>query len=275
MKDRTKIVKIYTENNDFQHAEVLKRNRVKRLQNKKFFVEGVKSINLAIENNWNIDSFLYSSEKKLSNWAQNILDKSIAKKHIEMTNNLMVKLSDKEDTSELIALIEMKSDNLDRIAIKNDLLIVVIDRASSPGNLGTILRSCNSFNVDAVIMTGHSVDLYDPKTIQASVGTIFSIPVIRLESQNELLTWIKKIKSKIADFTIIGTTVKTDTNVDTENIKKPLMLLIGNKTLGLSSKYKEICDKLVKIPISGSASSLNVACATSICLYEINRKNRQ
>lgn len=273
MNKKTETIKIYTENNDFQHAEVLKRNRTKRLQNKKFFIEGVKSINLAIENNWEIDAFIYSSENQLSNWAKDILSKSLAKKHLEMPNELMAKLSDKENTSELIALVGMKNNNLDRIEIKKDLFLVVIDRASNPGNLGTILRSCNSFNVDAVIMTGHSVDLYDPKTVQASVGTIFSIPVIRLESHNDLLPWIEKIKSKLEDFTVIGTTAKTEKTIDTEDIKKPLMLLIGNETHGLSTNYKDICDKLVKIPISGSASSLNVACATSICLYEINRKN--
>ncbi|MDA2922348.1 rRNA methyltransferase [Patescibacteria group bacterium AH-259-L07] len=272
MKHKTKNIKIYSENNEFQHVEVLKRNRVKRSKNKKFFVEGVKSINLALENQWKIDTFLYSNEKKLSNWAKEILSKSTAKKHIEMPFSLMDKLSGKEDSSELLTLVEMKNDDLDRIKIKKDLFVVVIDRASSPGNLGTILRSCNSFAVDAVIMTGHSVDLYEPKTIQASLGTLFSIPIIRLGSHNDLIPWIKKVKSKIGNFNIIGTTVKTDKTIDKTNFETPLMLLIGNETYGLSSNYKEICDNLVKIPISGSASSLNVACATSIFLYEINKQ---
>jgi len=166
----------------------------------------------------------------------------------------------------------MKEDNLDRIKIKKDLFVLVIDRASNPGNLGTILRSCDSFEVDAVIMTGHSVDLYEPKTIQASLGTLFSIPVIRLESHNELIPWIKKVKAEMGTFNIVGTTIKTKKLIDEINFKKPLMLLIGNETSGLSSNYKEICDDLVKIPIAGSASSLNVACAASIFLYEISKQ---
>lgn len=274
MKYETKKIKIYSENNEFQHAEVLKRNRVKRSKNKKFFVEGVNSINLAIENKWNIDAFLYSDYEKLSDWAKNILKKSIAKKHIEMPNSLLEKLSDKENRSELIALIEMKSDSLDRIKINKDLFVVVIDRASSPGNLGTIIRSCNSFGVDAIIMTGHSVDLYAPKTIRASVGTLFSIPIIRLGSQNDFLNFIKKVKSKADGLNVIGTSVKTDELISNTKFKKPLMLLIGNETYGLSSNYKDLCDKLVKIPISGSASSLNVACAASIFLYEISKKSQ-
>ena len=272
MKHKPQIVRIHSENNEFQHAETLRRNRLKRHKNNTFFVEGVKSINLAVENDWEIDTFLYSYEKKLSNWAETILGRSLAKRHIEMPEKLIAKLSGKDAASELIALIRMKEDSLDRIKINEDLLVVVLDRATSPGNLGTIIRSCNSFEADAIIMTGHSVDLYDPKTIQASVGTIFSIPVIRLESHMLLLPWIHEIRSKFEDFTIIGTSARADTTVDGLDFKRPLMLLIGNETQGLSRAYKEICDTLAKIPIKGSASSLNVACAASIFLYELNRK---
>jgi TrmH family RNA methyltransferase len=268
-----KTIKIYSENNEFQHAEVLKRNRVKRSKNKKFFVEGVTSINLAIENKWRIDTFLYSDRK--SDWAKKIIEKSIAKKQIEMPRSLLKKLSDKEESSELIALVEMKDDSLDRIKIKKDLFVVVIDRASSPGNLGAIIRSCNSFGVDAIIMTGHSVDLYDPKTIRASVGTLFSIPIIRLGSYDNLISWINKVRTKNGSFDIIGTSAKTEELISKTKFKTPLLLLVGNETKGLSSRYKELCDKIVKIPIYGSASSLNVACATSIFLYEIDRQVRQ
>ncbi len=272
MKRKTKVVKIYSKNNEFQRMEILKRNRVKRSKHKKFFVEGVNLINLALEHHWKIDTFAYSYENKLSSWAKNILIKSNARKHLELPRSLMGELSDKENTSELLAIIDMKKEDLDRVKISKDLLIVVIDRASSPGNLGTIIRSCDSFAVDAVFMTGHSVDLYDPKTIRASVGTIFSLPIIKLESHNDVLPWIEKVKSEIGNFSIIGTTVKTSKDISNTSFETPLMLLIGNETFGLSIGYKEACDKLVKIPIGGAASSLNVACATSIFLYEINRQ---
>ncbi|MFC1644401.1 TrmH family RNA methyltransferase [Patescibacteria group bacterium] len=272
MKYKTQHIEIYSENNEFQHAEVLKRNRVKRSKNRKFFVEGVKSINLLIKNQWKVDSFLFAKESALSDWAKNVLDNSSANKHIEMPGELLDELSDREDGSELLALVKMKEDDLSRVELRKDLFVVVIDRASSPGNLGTIIRSCESFGVDAIIMTGHAVDLYDEKTIRASVGTIFSVPIIRLESHNELLPWIEKVKSEIGSFSVVGTTAKTESTIDSTDFKSPLMLLIGNETNGLSNKYKEICDDLVKIPISGSASSLNVACATSIFLYEISRQ---
>jgi len=271
---KTQHITIHSENNDFQHAEVLKRNREKRSKNKRFFIEGVNSINLAVENKWDIYAFLYSSPDNLSDWAKNILSKKIATKHIEMPISLLNKLSDKEDSSELLALVEMKDDSIDRIPIKKDLFVVVIDRSSSNGNLGTIIRSCNSFGADAIIMTGHSVDLYDSKTIRASVGTLFSIPIIRLGSHNDLIPFFQKVKDKFGSINVVGTSVKTQDTIDKLCLKYPLALLIGNETYGLSSKYKELCDTLVKIPILGSASSLNVACATSIFLYEAQKQRK-
>ncbi len=267
------IVKIINENNEFQHIEVLKRNREKRHRNKEFFVEGVKAIERAIRGNWDIVSFVYTKEKVLSQWAMDILDNSKAKIHYELTENLMDKLSDREETSELIAIIKTPDDNLSRIKIKESLLIVVFDRPSNPGNLGTIIRSCDSFSVDGLIITGHSVDLYDPQTIRASVGSIFSLPVIRLESHKELVNWIEKVKERL-NIQIIGSSAKATKDISKHDFTKSTIYLLGNETDGLSKNYKELCDELIKIPIHGTATSLNVACAVSISLYEIDRQRR-
>ena len=104
------------------------------------------------------------------------------------------------------------------------------------------------------------------------MGTLFSLPVVNLGSHNDLINWTNEKKSEIGKIDIIGTTVKTSLSIDDVKFKTPLILLIGSETFVLSENYKKICDKLVKIPIKGSASSLNVACATSIFLNEINRQ---
>ncbi len=267
-------IKIYSENNDFQHLEVLKKNRLKRTQFGEFFVEGVKPIELLIKNHWNIIAFAYTPEK-LSDWAKNILEHSTAKNHYELPLNLMEKLSDKEEFSELIAIVEIPKDDLSRISINKDphkLLLVVFDRASSPGNLGTIIRSCDSLGVDGLIVTGHSVDIYDPKTIHASVGTVFSLPVIKLNSDKEVLAYIKDLEKRIGAIQIVGTSAKAQKEIHDHDFRTPTVLLIGNETHGLSSNYKSMATALVKIPMNGSASSLNVANAASIILYEIQRQ---
>lgn len=267
-------VNISTENDIFQLVQSFKTNRQKRHKSKKFFVEWVKSINLAVENWRDIEYFIYGKEAKPSSWAQWKLDSWIARKNLCFTEELLAKISDKENLSELIAIINMKEDNIDRIKSKKDLFVVVVDRPSNPWNLWTIIRSCNSFGVDALIITWHSTDLYDPKTIQSSVGTIFSMDILRLESSSDILPLIDNIKSNIWELQIIWTTVKTDITIDNTEFKAPLILLIWNETDWLNAAYKQMCDKLVKIPIFGAASSLNVGCATSIFLYEISKHIR-
>lgn len=270
-----KIKKIYSENNDFQHLEVIKKNREKRNQYKEFFFEGVKSIERAIQFKWDIIAYGYSSERKLSDWAKNILSNSTAKIHYDLPLSLMDKLSDKEECSELIAIAAIPSNNLSRINTHENMLVAVFDRPSSYGNLGTIIRSCDSFNVDGLIITGHGVDLFDPQTIRSTMGSFFTLPVVKLESHVELYQWFSEIKKSYIDLQLIGTSAKADTIITDQDLIKPTILIVGNETDGLSRNYKTLCDKLVKIPIYGSATSLNVACATSIMLYEVDRQRRQ
>lgn len=267
-----KIINIHNENNHFQHIEVIKLNRYKRHKNKEFFVEGVKAIDLALQENWDIVAFIYEENRLLSSWAINIIENSRADNHYVLPNNLMAKLSDKENSSELLAIIKIPEDDLSRIKIKDELLLVVFDRPSNPGNLGTIIRSCESFKVDGLIITGHSADLYDSKTIRASVGSIFTLPVVRLESHKELKIWIDSIRFNLPNLQIVGTSAHAKNVIYNHDFKVPTIMLIGNETSGLSENYETMCDTLVSIPIYGSASSLNVANAVSISLYEIDRQ---
>jgi tRNA G18 (ribose-2'-O)-methylase SpoU len=271
----TSVIKIYTENNDFQHIETLRRNRTKRHKSKEFFVEGVRSINQAIKNEWEINAFIFTREKRLSDWANNIIETSKAKKHFELSFSLLEKLSEKDNVSELIALVSMPEGCLSRIPESEDFLAVVLDRIASPGNLGTIIRSCDALGVDGLIMTGHSTDLYAPETIRAAAGSFFAVPVIQLPSHNDLLPWLVDLKSRIKGLQIVGTSSNAILQAQNHDFKTPTVLLVGNENHGLSANYKSLSDFMVTIPMFGSASSMNVACAVSIFLYEISRQRNE
>ncbi len=267
-----KAIRITKENSNFQHFEVIKRNRNKRYKHREFFVEGVRNINEAIRNGWDISSFLYSGERRLSDWAREILDNVNTDTLYELSQNLMDKLSGKEDTSELLAIVKMKDDSFSRIKLNKNPLIVVIDRPSNRGNLGTLIRSCDALNCNGLIMTGHAVDLYDPETIISSVGTFFSLPTLRLPSYKEAYDWIQDLREHYPDLQIVGTSAGGGKPINQCDFTKPTILLLGNETVGLSRNFKDICDVIVLIPIDGVASSLNVSCAASIMLYEIYRQ---
>jgi 23S rRNA (uridine2479-2'-O)-methyltransferase len=137
-----------------------------------------------------------------------------------------------------------------------------------------LIRSCDALKADGLVLTGHAVDLYDPETITATTGSFFAFPVVRMPSPKALLPWFETIKEMIGNFQVVGSSAKAESDIAAHDFKKPTVLAVGNETVGLSAAYRELCDAIVKIPIYGSATSLNVACAASIMLYEIDRQRR-
>ncbi len=272
---KPKVVQIYSENNDFQYIETLRRKREKRQRHKEFFIEGVRPINQALAYHWTINAFVYSRERRLSDWAKGILARSQAKTHFEVSSHMLEKLSNKAESSELLALVAMPEDTVARIPLTKELLVIIFDRPASPGNLGTIIRSCDALRAQGLIITGHAVDLYDPEVISASTGSLFALPIIRLPSHKELLPWFEVVKKAVGPFQLVGSDEDAEEEIAQHDFAAPTLLVVGNETWGMNAAYRELCDTIVKIPISGSASSLNVACATSILLYEIDRQRRR
>lgn len=269
------VIRVRSKGNLFQHAEVLRRNRAKRQRYGEFFVEGVQSIERALAHEWPITTLIYSSERRLSKWAQGILSRSSADVHLDMSLDLLSQLSEKPETSELIALVRMPQDGLSRIpAADRDLLAVVFDRPSNHGNLGTIIRSCDAFQVDGLVVVGHAIDLYDPRTVRASVGSLFAVPVVRVPSPRDLVPWLDALGVRWQDLQVVGTSAHAERDIAELDMTRPTVLVVGNETVGMSQGLRLLCGEMVRIPISGSASSLNVACATSIMLYEGDHQRR-
>jgi 23S rRNA (uridine2479-2'-O)-methyltransferase len=266
------VIKIFTENSEFQYLETLRRNRVKRNRSGEFFVEGVRAVAQAVENEWEINGLVFSREKRLSDWAEGILQKAQAKKQYELPLRLMEKLSDKDETSELIALVGIPTDHLSRIPLSEKLLAVVLDRPSSPGNLGAIIRSCDALEVDGLIVSGHAADLYDPETIRATTGSFFCVQSVRVSSHKDLLPWLDGLRQRFNGLQVVGTSAKAKKPIQEHDFTSPTVLLVGNETNGLSDAYQALADVMVTIPMNGYASSLNIACATSIMLYEAARQ---
>ena len=260
----------------YQKFEVLKSNRNKRHRYGEFFVEGVRNINHLISEGWTVNSFLYSGEAKLSDWARDILKEVPTKVNYELTDELMAELSGKTDASELMAIVQMRPNDPAQIRPGKNPLLVLFDRPSNRGNLGTIIRSIDAFGLDGLVVTGHSVDLYDPETIVASMGSFFKVPSVRIEDNQSIREWIQGLKAKHPGFQVVGTSAHAECSLFDADLTAPTLLLIGNETDGLSRKLAEISDRMVKIPMSSSssASSLNVACAASILFYEAIRQRK-
>lgn len=269
-----KAQKIFTKNAQYQKFEVLKSNRNKRYRYREFFVEGVRNINEAVNNGWMINSFIYSFERELSRWASDLINNVKTQVNYELPDDLMSDLSGKSDTSELLAIMQMREDNTNQLKLSENPVIVLFDRPSNKGNLGTIIRSCDALGADGLIITGHAVDLYDPETITATMGSFFKVPAIRIPDHGSVVNFIMELKNKYPALNVVGTSSHAEKQIYDFNLDAPVLLMIGNETEGLSFYLENICDITLTIPMAknSSASSFNVACAASIILYEISRQ---
>lgn len=269
-----KIQRVFSKNAAFQRFEVLKTNRNKRYAYGAFFVEGVRNINEAVACGFSIESWLYADGRPLSRWAKTLMDDVKTEVNYLLSPELMDVLSGKEDTSELMAVVKMRPDQLTVAALPEDPLLLLLDRSSNRGNLGTMLRTCDALGVDGVFLTGHGVDLYDPEVVAATMGSFFRVPVIRMPSHSDIDGAIESLRKRYPNLTVIGTTAHEAMPIQAVNLQVPTLLFIGNETDGLSRGLKEKCDVMATIPMGADsgASSLNIACATTVMIYEAQRQ---
>ena len=270
-----KETKVIAKDSTYQKFEVLKTNRNKRYKYNEFLVEGVRSLKEAVANKWNIKSFIYDSGN-LSDWARGTISSVKTQGNFVLTPELMKDLSGKEDTSELMAIIEMREDRLENVPLSKTPFIVLFDRPSNKGNLGTIIRSCDSLGADMLIITGHAVDLYDPDVVVSAMGSFFNMPVIRIEDNNDLYSYIDNLKGSYPSLLVAGSTAHKETPIEEVDFTRPLVLMIGNETMGLNKAFKDYCDVLCTIPMDEKsyATSFNVGCAASIMMYEVTRQRK-
>jgi len=269
-----KIEKVITKNATYQKFEVLLSNRNKRYKYQEFLVEGVRNINEAIKKGWNIKSFLYTKEKTLSEWARGILNHTATIINYELSEGLMKELSGKSDTSEIMAIIGMREDDLTNLTFSKNPMIALFDRPSNKGNLGTIIRSCDALGVECLIITGHAVDLYDPEVVVSSMGSFFHLQVVRAPENQKVLHFISDMKKQYPTFKTIGTTAHKEHPIYDLDLSGPVLFMIGNETDGLNNTFKDCCDILTTIPMveSSCATSFNVGCAATVMFYEASRQ---
>ena len=265
-------VRVSTRNARFQQWEALLANRTKRTRSGTFLIHGVRPITLAVERGWPLDALLHSSGRALSAWARGVTGE-VSVEQYAVDAELLRALGGKDDEApEVIAVGRMQPDELRRIELATQGLVVVFDRPTSPGNLGTLIRSADAFGARGVVVTGHAADIYDPRTVRASTGSLFAVPTVHAPSARDVLAWISEARKHGSDVRIVGMDEAGGTRVDHHDFTTPTVLLVGNETTGLSLAWREACTDLVSIPVGGVASSLNAASAGAVALYETARQ---
>jgi 23S rRNA (uridine2479-2'-O)-methyltransferase len=266
----TRPLRVTTRNASFQQWSALLANRAKRQRAGEVLIQGVRPITLAVEYGGDVRALLYADRSGLSDWAREMLDRTGATR-VAMAPDLLAELAGK-DEAELLAVVALPAPSWASVAPAPDLLVVVFDRPSSPGNVGTLIRSADAFGASAVVVTGHAADPWDPQSVRASTGSIFALPVFTAESHREVLDQVGRWRAGGLPVTVAGTDEHGAADLAETDLTGPYVLVIGNETHGLSAGWRDACDVMLRIPITGAASSLNAAAAATVALYETRRQ---
>jgi 23S rRNA (uridine2479-2'-O)-methyltransferase len=259
---------IRTRDARFQQWRALLDNRAKRQRSRSFLVQGVDPINAALRQGWQVRAFLHAGAAG-SAWARGLLDGPVAAERVQVAPPLLAELGQRDDgPPELLAVVAMPADDLERIGAGRGP-VVVVDRPANPGNLGSLIRSADALGAAGLVVVGHATDLYDPRTVRASRGSLFALPCVRVGSPAEVLAWLPRRRPSPV---LVGATEDGELDAWDHDFTAPTVLVVGNEATGLSRAWVEACDVTVRIPMVGSASSLNAAVSGSVLLYEAFRQ---
>jgi TrmH family RNA methyltransferase len=183
-----------------------------------------------------------------------------------VTEDVLDSMADTVTPQGIIAVCKQFPTSLKDILASEPKLIAILEEVRDPGNAGTIIRAADAAGADAIILTGRSVDLYNPKVVRATTGSIFHIPVAIAADLDVVIEKVKGYGLQVLAADIKGADLleaRTSGVLD-----KPTAWLFGNEARGLSDENFALADSAITVPIYGNAESMNLATAASVCLYE-------
>ena len=231
-----------------------------------FVIEGIKEIGMAIEAGYKIGN-LFFCEEIVSN--QN-LTKTLGTERqlIPVSKEVFDKIAVRENSGGVIAVAEMRVNELSHLKLKANPLLLIIESVEKPGNLGALLRSADAAGVDAVICCDTQTDFYNPNVIRSSIGCVFTNQIASATSE-EAINWLKKNGVKI--FCTYLEAAKPYHEID---FIQPSAIVMGTEATGISDLWVKSADANIIIPMQGKIDSMNVSTAAAVVIFEAKRQRR-
>ena len=247
--------------------EILKlKNKKFRQEQGKFIVEGARSIEELLGSDWEVDLLLYSDLFEKDPKAKFILPKAKIKNiAVEKVSQGMVnKMTETVNSAGAICVVKAKGVILDDLLEKNPKAILALDEIRDPGNLGTLIRTADAAGISGVLLSKSTVELYSPKVVRSSMGSIFHLPIAE---NMDLVKSIQRLKKE--GFKIIASRVKGGEPYHKVDYSGRVCLVVGNEIKGVRAEISKLADKIANIPIYGKAESLNASVAGGILMYQM------
>lgn len=182
---------------------------------------------------------------------------------IQTTPDILSRLSGKDNPQAVVGVYDEFSGALESLDRTASGIWLVAERLRDPGNLGTILRTGDAVGAGGLILIGECVDPFSVEAVRASMGALFTVPVVQCEWE-AFVAWLRAGPGQL-----VGLSLDSDTDYRAAAYSPPTFLLTGNEAQGMPAAFAAECDLLVKIPMLGKADSLNAAVATAVMAYEV------
>lgn len=245
-------------------AAVKLKKRAIREHERRFLVEGAQAVGEALEHPQGLSTlFVTDLEHPLGERAR-----GRGAEVIHVDHDVMSKLTSTVTPQGLVGIARFVDTELAQIA-EAPRCVAVLHAVRDPGNAGTVLRSADASGADAVVFSSESVDLYNPKTVRASAGSLFHVPVVRETSTGSVLSELRA-----RGCAVYAAAADGEADLFELDLSGPVAFLFGNEAWGLPAEAAGLADARVRIPIQGGAESLNLAAAATVCLFEWARQQR-
>jgi RNA methyltransferase, TrmH family len=236
-----------------------------------FLVEGIHHVGEALDAGWEVDAILYAPDLLTSGFARDLISRHASESQ-PVSSQVIESLAGKENPQGIVAIVRKKEIQFSARSLQSIKAAVALVSPQDPGNVGTVLRTLDAVGGDAFFLldsqerAGGSVELYHPTVVRASMGTLFWKPVIQ-SSFETFVQWAQK-----GGYQLIGTSARGDVDYQTLIPNPPWILVLGNEQKGLSPEQMKACDVTVSMPMKGRVSSLNLAVAAGVLLYQFMDK---
>lgn len=231
-------------------------------------IEGYRELKRALDNGYRPLTLFTCPEFFMGTHEGGLIARATAAgaESVVCTRDVFAKMSARDRPDGLLAVGPQVRLRLADLRLPPDALVVVAEAIEKPGNLGTILRSSDAAGVHAVIVCDRCTDLNNPNVVRASIGTLFSLPVVEATT-DETLAFLRE-----RGFLVLAATPHADALYTAPNLTGPTAVVVGSEQYGLSERWLAAADARVRIPMLGQCDSLNVAAATTILLFEAARQ---
>ncbi len=248
------------------------RMRKHRERQGRYWIEGIRIVEEALTRGAPVDMLIHAPELLVSERARGLVAQSEGIASLAVSEEVFRALSQRDDPQGIAAAVRIQDRSLAEIPADDDLLVLIGYQLRTPGNLGAIIRTADAAGATAVVVVEPSVDLYDPRTVQATMGSLYALPVVRVREEAALLAWYAGLRARGLALRVVGTSAHGDRLLYEVDCSGPLALLIGSERDGLSPEVRATADVVARLPMAGGASSLNVSAATAAVVYEIVRQ---